>query len=144
MAETREPIDFLVGREATERDVRQVIMASVEIEAEIKSKKGTGPTIEIWRRWRRNAQDSLAQLVTLNVFDPHDHILIATHQNEVKRYVEYAMALRDIFHEGVIEERDLTQQERRDLIAIIKGMPEEERAMIDLGPDREDIEPSVD
>lgn len=113
---------------------RQIILASAEIEAELRSRNG-GPLLEIWRRWRANAIDSLGQLVNLNIHDPNDRRLIVTHQNEVKRYIEYAHALAAVYNEGLMLERELTAQERRDLIEIIKGLPENERAMIDLGPD---------
>lgn len=121
-----------------------IMLASAEIEAELKSRRGTGPTIEVLKLWRKNAIVSMRELVVLNVYDPKDRIAIATHQNEIKRYAEYAICLKKIFYDGIALDKAATQEERRELIAIIRGMPEEDRALIDMGDDREDIEGSDD
>ncbi len=113
---------------------RQIILASVEIEAEIRSREGGGPTLQIWRVLRENAINSLTQLVNLNVHDHNDRVLLVTHQNEVKRYIEFAFGIAKIFHDGKALEKELTAQDRRDLIDLIREMPEDERAMIDVGP----------
>jgi hypothetical protein len=123
---------------------RHIILASAEIEAELRSGNGSGPTLAIWRMLRARAAQSLAQLVNLNVHVPADRILLVTHQNEVKRYIEFAQAMVQIFHNGVALEKELSAQERRDLIDLIKGMPEEERALIDTGPRDDEGEPTDD
>lgn len=112
---------------------RALILAYADIEAQLR--EGSGPLLEIWKRWRQNAVESLHELVLLNVYNPQDRIKIVTHQNEIKRYVEYANALRDIHIEGCQTEKRLTAEDRLDLVELIKGMPAEERAMIDLGPE---------
>ena len=111
---------------------QHIVLASSAIEAELRDPLH-GPVLGIWRRWRKNAIKSLAELATLNVHVPAERQAIVTHQNEVKRYAEYAGNLVQIFHEGVAIDKALTDEERRDLIQLIKGMPEEERALINTG-----------
>jgi hypothetical protein len=121
---------------------RQIILDSAEVEAQIMD--GGGPVLGVWRELRNHAIESLAQLVTLNIYDAKDRAAIATHQNEVKRYVEFSHALVKIFQLGKQLAQDLNAKERRDLIELIKGMPESERPIIESGLQPEDLEPQPD
>lgn len=121
---------------------RQIILASAEIEADIRG--GSGAVVGIWQQLRKNAVISLEQLVTLSVYDPKERQLIVTHQNEVKRYVEFSHCLVALFHNGKELYRQLTEKDRRALIELIKDMPEDERPDVELGINRDELEPSFD
>src|SRR6185437_7543030 len=90
---------------------QHIVLASSAIEAELRNPLH-GPVLEIWRRWRKNAIESLAELAKLKVYVPAERQAIVTHQNEVKRYAEYARNLVQIFHEGVAIDKALTDEER--------------------------------
>lgn len=121
---------------------RQIVIDSAEIEAELRAR--SGPVVSIWRELRKNAAASLAQLATLNVHDHKDRVLIVTHQNEVKRYAEFANAMVKIFHVGKEIGQRLTAEEWRDIVELIKGMPEAEQPRIEMGVRDDDIDPPTD
>ncbi len=121
---------------------QHIILASAEIEADLRARSGA--TVAIWRHFRKRAAESLAQLVTLNVYVPSDRQLIVTHQNEVKRYVEFSTAIAAVFHDGKQLARALSEKELKDLIEIIKGMPEDERPLLEMGLQPDDADMPLD
>ena len=121
---------------------RQLVIDSAEIEAELRAR--SGPIVSIWRELRKTAADSLREIVLLNVYDPQDRIAIITHQNKVKRYAEFALAMKKIFDEGKEIGKQLNAEEWRDIVELIKGMPEAEQPRIEMGVSDDDVDPPPD
>lgn len=111
----------------------RVIKLSADIEAQLSQNPASGPAIEILRRLRERAAESLAGLAFLNVYDPKDRIKIVTLQNEVKRYDEWLVWLREIVTEGIACEKAMTEEEREEMLDYLTSTPEGEREAIDMG-----------
>jgi hypothetical protein len=112
---------------------QRIIKASADLEVELSERSGGGPTIEILRRLREAAAESLAALVYLDVHDPKDRIKITTMQNEVKRYDEWVAWLRAIIAEGVAYDREMRDAERDEMLDLLAQQPDGERQAIELG-----------
>lgn len=109
----------------------RIIKASAEIEAELRADiKGSGPVLEILRRLRDRAAESMEKLVFT---DAQDTKAILTWQNEVKRYDEWVEWVREIIREGIEINNRLDDEEREEMIDMLLATPEGERAAIDQG-----------
>lgn len=108
---------------------QKTIALSAQIEAELAS-KGVGPTIQIIRVLQGRAAESLVALV---VVDPEDPKAIRALQNEVKRYDEFVTELRGIIQDGIAYDRQITEDERQQLIDVLTTTPEGQQEAIELG-----------
>jgi cytochrome P450 len=109
---------------------QRIIKASADLEVQLLDKTGSGPAIEILRRLKDRAAESLAGLPFCDAEDAH---LIRVLQNEVKRYDEWVAWLRDIIQEGRAYDRDQTEQEREELLDLLAANEDGEREAIALG-----------
>lgn len=109
---------------------QRIIKASADLEVQISSVKGGGPSIEILRRLRDRAAESLAALATVDAEEPKAIRLL---QNEVKRYDEWLAWLRDIIAEGIAYDREFTEQERNELLEFLTTTADGEQQAIELG-----------
>jgi hypothetical protein len=112
---------------------QRIIKLSADLEVELSSLRGGGPIKEIWHRWRDRAAESLAAMVFLNIYDPKDRMKFVTLQNEVKRYDEIVGSLRDIISEGISYDREMTIEDREEMLDVLVQSPEGQRQAIELG-----------
>lgn len=121
---------------------RQLVIDSAEIEAELRAR--SGPIVSIWRELRKDAAAALRDIVLSNVHSHEGRVEIVTLQNKVKRYAEFAHAMKKIFDDGKEIGQRLTAEEWRDIIEFMKGMPEAEQPRIEMGVRDDDIDPPAD
>jgi hypothetical protein len=119
---------------------QRIVKASADLEVELSERNGGGPAVEMLRRLRDRAADSLAKLPFLNVYDPKDRIAIVTLQNEVKRYDEWVVWMREIIIEGQVLDQEMQESERAELLDVLmeKGDEQQARDLGLLGPDAQD------
>ncbi len=108
----------------------RIIKASQDLEKQLSTVAGGGPSVEILRRLRDKAAESLAALVIVDAEDPRS---IRELQNEVKRYDEWVGWLREIISEGIMYDKKFTEDERNEMIDLLTASPEGERQAIELG-----------
>ena len=108
----------------------QIIKASADLDAELATKTGSKPTLEILRRLRERAAQSLAALAFVS---PIESAKITALQNEVKRYDEWVGWIRDIISEGILYDKEFTDDEREEMLDVLTGTPEGQREAIELG-----------
>jgi hypothetical protein len=109
---------------------QRIIKLSADLEVQIATVKGGGPTVEIFRRLQDRAAESLAALAFVDITKVADVIKL---QNEVKRYDEWIGWMKDILAEGKIYDRQFTEDDRAEMLEYLLGSPEGERQAIDLG-----------
>jgi hypothetical protein len=109
---------------------QHVVKASMDLEVQIAAVKGGGPCVEILRRLKDRAAESLAGLAIVDASKVDD---VRTLQNEVKRYDEWFCAMRDIVSEAKIYEKEFTQDDRDELLDILVTTPEGQQQAIDMG-----------
>ncbi len=115
---------------------QRIIKASADLEVQLSEKNGGGPAIEILRRLRDRAAESLAALATV---DAEDAKAIRMLQNEVKKYDEWVGDIRSIIAEGVSLDREMQENEREELLdVLVRDVDGEQQAvalgLIDAGP----------
>lgn len=103
---------------------------SAELEVQLSSVPGGGPSVEVLRRLRERAAESLAALVIVDAEDPKAIRLL---QNEVKRYDEWIAWLREIISEGITYDKQFTDDERNEIIDMLAASPDGQRELIELG-----------
>lgn len=108
----------------------RVIKASRQLELELANVKGSGPTLEILKRLKDRAAESLAALAFV---DPNDAEEIRTLQNEVKRYDEWITWMQEIVSEGITTEKQMDAAEREELLDMMLATPEGQREAQELG-----------
>lgn len=108
----------------------RIIKASAELEVQISQRVGSAPALEILRRLRDRAAESLVALATCNTEDPKEIRLL---QNEVKRYDEWVGWLREIISEGVAYDAEFTAADREEMLDLLTQSPEGEQEAIALG-----------
>jgi hypothetical protein len=108
----------------------RIIKATHDIELQLVQRQGFAPILEIMRRLRLRAAESLASLAFVDAEDPK---AIRVLQNEVKRYDEYVEWLRDITSEGVRFGEEMDAKERDELLDILTQTPEGTRQAIEWG-----------
>lgn len=106
-----------------------IVKVSMELEAQFIA-KGDAPCLEILRRLRDRAAESLMALALCNSEDPKAIRLL---QNEVKRYDEWVKWMQEIVDEGRSADQELSHQEREELLDILQQTPEGQEQAIDLG-----------
>lgn len=108
----------------------RIIKASADLEVQLSERNGGGPAIEIMRRLRDRAAESLAALA---ICDAEDKGAIRTLQNEVKRYDEWVAWLREIISEGIAYDQEMNEAEREDMLDLLTATPEGQQQAVELG-----------
>lgn len=111
----------------------RIVKASADLEVQLAMKTGSSPALEILRRLRERAAESLKALPFLNLYDPKDFITAVTLQNEVKRYDEFLGCMRDIIAEGSQIDQETTQADREEFVDLLTETPEGRQEAIALG-----------
>lgn len=109
---------------------QRIVKMSAELEVQLSSVPGGGPSVEVLRRLRERAAESLAALVIVDAEDPKAIRLL---QNEVKRYDEWIAWLREIISEGITYDKQFTDDERNEIIDMLAASPDGQRELIELG-----------
>lgn len=108
----------------------RIVKASADIEVQLTAVRGGGPCVEILRRLRDRAAESLAALAIADADNPN---VIRTLQNEVKRYDEWVGWLREIIGEGIAYDQEFTEKEREDILDLLTKTPDGQQQAIELG-----------
>lgn len=108
----------------------RVIAMSEQLETLLADKRGGNIVVEVVNRLRDRAAESMTALITC---DSTDRRKMVTFQNEVKRYDEFFHCLRDIVQEGLQYDRELSDQDREDMIDILVNTAEGQREAQELG-----------
>lgn len=108
----------------------RVIAMSEQLETLLADKRGGNIVVEVVNRLRNRAAESMTALATCDFTDSRK---VATHQNEIKRYDEFFGCLRDIVQEGLQHDRELSDQDREDMIDILVNTAEGQREAQELG-----------
>jgi hypothetical protein len=112
---------------------QRIIKASADLEVQLGEKTGGGPAIEILRRLRDRAAESLAGLAVVNLFTADGRCEAVVLQNEVKRYDEWIGWIRGIIAEGVAADREMHEEEREELLDVLLQSSRGEQEAIELG-----------
>lgn len=108
----------------------RIIKASADLEVQLSERNGGGPAIEILRRLRDRAAESLAALA---ICDAEDGRAIRTLQNEVKRYDEWIAWIREIISEGMAYDQEMNEAEREDMLDLLTATAEGQQQAVELG-----------
>lgn len=108
----------------------RIIRLSHELETQLADKHGGGVALEILRRLKDRAAESLYALAVCDTEDPK---AIRILQNEVKRYDEWLEWLREIVQEGIAYDHEVDDDERNELIDLLTQTPDGQREAIALG-----------
>lgn len=111
----------------------RIIKASADLEVQLSSKAGSAPAIEIVRRLKERAAESMAALVFINFLDPSEIPKAVVLQNEIKRYDEWFDEMRKVIAEGVQYDKEFTDDEREEMLDILTDTPEGQQQAIELG-----------
>jgi hypothetical protein len=111
----------------------RIIKASAELEAQLATKDGGAPAIVILRKLEERAAESLSALAFINLFDPAGVLEAVSLQNEVKRYDEWVVWLRELINEGKQLDQEMTEQGREEILDVLLSTPEGEREAAELG-----------
>jgi hypothetical protein len=109
----------------------RIIKLSADLEVQLSDKTGGAVAIEILRRLRDRAAESLAALAFVDLINEKDKALVL--QNEVKRYDEWVEWLREIINEGVAYDQQISDQEREEMLDVLTATPEGQRQAVELG-----------
>lgn len=94
----------------------RIIAMHKELDSLIRQHRGSNIVVEIVRRLRDRAAESMTGLMTVSFTDTH---AVATLQNEVKRYDEFMGWLREILQEGMTFDQNITREEREEMFEIL-------------------------
>lgn len=108
----------------------RIIKLSVDLDRQLANRRDCAPVLEILRRLQDRAADSLAALAICDTEDPKAIRLL---QNEVKRYDEWVAWLRQIMSEGVDYDKEISAEERDEMIDMLTQTPEGAREAMELG-----------
>jgi hypothetical protein len=112
---------------------KRIIKASIDLEVQLSTMQGSAPAIEMLRRARDEAADSLTKMVFLNLDDPGDLIKMRVMQNEVKRYDELVGWMSTIIAEGKMLDVEMQESERDEMLDILTETAEGQQEAIDSG-----------
>jgi len=112
---------------------QRIIKISADLEVQLATRNGSAPAIEILRRLRERAAESLAALAFLNLDDPNEIVKAKTLQNEVKRYDEWLGWMKEIIAEGIAYDRDMRDEEREEMLDLLTQTQEGREQAIELG-----------
>jgi hypothetical protein len=112
---------------------QRIIKISAELEAELAGVRQSGPTLEILRRLRTRAAESLSAMAFINIFEEKGKVEFLTMQNEVKRYDEFVGWLKELITEGISFDNQMTADDREEMLDILMQTPQGQRDAIELG-----------
>ena len=112
---------------------QRIIKISADLEVQLATRNGSAPAIEILRRLRERAAESLSALAFLNLDDPNEIVKAKTLQNEVKRYDEWLGWMKEIIAEGIAYDRDMRDEEREEMLDLLTQTQEGREQAIELG-----------
>ena len=112
---------------------QRVVKLSADLEVQLSEKRGSAPAVEIVSRLRERAAESLAALVTVNLFDPAEVPKAIALQNEVKRYDEWFAEIRAIISEGIAEDAAMRDSDREEMLDILSERGDGEKIAKELG-----------
>ena len=112
---------------------QRIIKISADLEVQLAERNGSAPAIEILRRLRERAAESLSALAFLNLDDPNEIVKAKTLQNEVKRYDEWLGWMKEIIAEGIAYDRDMRDEEREEMLDLLTQTQEGREQAIELG-----------
>ncbi len=111
----------------------RIVRLSAELEVELSDKNGGGPALEMLRRLRDRAAESLAALALADLFTENGIKAAITLQNEVKRYDEWLVWMREIIAEGKAYDQQMQQDEREELLDLLTQTEEGQQEALALG-----------
>ena len=112
---------------------QRIIKISADLEVQLAERNGSAPAIEILRRLRERAAESLSALAFLNLDDPAEIVKAKALQNEVKRYDEWLGWMKEIIAEGIAYDRDMRDEEREEMLDLLTQTQEGREQAIELG-----------
>lgn len=112
---------------------QRIISASAQLEVELSSRSGFRPTLEILRVLRKRAATSLAELATADLFSSEGRRQAVAHQNEVKRYDEWFVAMQALIAEGQALDAQMMEDERQEIIDTLSTSEEGQQELLELG-----------
>lgn len=107
----------------------RIVRLSQELEVLLAEKRGGDIVNEIVNRLRDRAAESMTALSICDATSPSAVMLL---QNEVKRYDEFLGCLRDITQEGIAHDKELSREDRDDLLDILVQTTEGQQEAMDL------------
>lgn len=110
----------------------RAISASADIEAQLNKQAENRPVLILLMRAREAAAEALEALATLPV-DEATPAEIRSLQNEVRRYDDIVKWLREIVHDGFDYDREISDEDREEMIDLLMRTPEGQREAEDLG-----------
>lgn len=108
----------------------RIIKLSHDLHVQLANKRDCAPVLEILHRLQERAAESLASLAICDTEDPKAIRLL---QNEVKRYDEWVGWLREIMSEGVDYDKEISAEDRDEMIDMLTQTPEGAREAMELG-----------
>lgn len=108
----------------------RIIKLSHDLDRQLANRRDCAPVLEILHRLQDRAAESLAALATCDTEDPKAIRLL---QNEVKRYDEWVGWLREIMSEGVDYDKEISAEERDEMIDMLTQTPDGAREAMELG-----------
>jgi hypothetical protein len=108
----------------------RIIKNSTDLERQLTDTKGGGPVVEILRRLREKAAESMLALAIADAEDPK---AIRILQNEVKRYDEWCVWITEIISEGIAYDRAMSDEEREEILDLVGPDTPAEQELIELG-----------
>lgn len=112
---------------------QRIVKLSADLEVQIGDMQGSAVAIEIFRRLRERAAESLAALILINFDDPAEIPKAKFLQNEVKRYDEWFGAMRDIVAEGKAFDKSMSAEEREEMLDMLMEQEGGERIAAAIG-----------
>lgn len=111
--------------------MQRVVSASHDIEAQLRIRDGCRPVLIMLLRARNDAATAMAALALMPTDVPIERL--REQQNEVKRYADILEWLRGIVNDGFEYERDISEQEREEMLEQLLRSPEGEHEAQELG-----------
>jgi hypothetical protein len=114
---------------------------AAEIEAQLFITDGARPIALLLRKAKAEAADAMASLLAV---DPAETNKIRELQFEVRRYADLYRWISDVIHEGHEAGELLGEDDREEMIEILRDTPEGRQHLINLGLMGEDDAPSTE
>jgi hypothetical protein len=108
----------------------RIVKASADLEVQLGTKTGSAPAIHILHCLQDRAAESLAALAFV---DAEDARQIRTFQNEVKKYDEWVVWLRELIADGKRIAQEFDDDARNEMLDVLLETPEGQRQAIELG-----------
>jgi hypothetical protein len=109
---------------------QRIVKLSIDLEIDLRTKQRGNVAIEILHRLQDRAAESLAAMAICDVTELRQLVAL---QNEVKRYDEWVVWLREIIAEGKAYDREMNEQDREEMLDFLSGTPEGQEQAVALG-----------